>query len=103
MKKDVLLSLSSGRKVLQPVVCHRFPQMQAGAFALEDAVRAHRIGDLREYLAVADQLVHQHLAALVVYVVVASAMNQEQVSFQSGGVGDGGDRKSTRLNSSHLA
>ena len=60
------------------------------AFAFVDAVGTHGVGDLVEHLALLDKLVDQHLAILVVYVVVACAMNQEQIALQTVCPIDGG-------------
>ena len=63
--------------------------MKGCALTLVDAMRAHRVADLREHLSVLDQLIDQHLAVLIVYIVIACAMNQEQVAFQTFGIRDG--------------
>src|SRR5271157_3744107 len=63
--------------------------MPARAFALADAVRAVGIGHHREWLAQRDQTIDQHIAVLVVHVIVTRAVNQQKVAFQAAGMGDG--------------
>ena len=77
------------RKILQEIIRHGFPQVIRGTFPLVDGMRAHRIGQLIEHLAVFHQLVDQHLAILIMHVVIAGAVNEEQVSFQAFHIRDG--------------
>ena len=50
----------------------------------------HRVTDLRKHLSVLDQLVHQHLAILVMHVIISRTMNKQQITFQSLGIGNRG-------------
>ncbi len=51
--------------------------MEGGAGAFVDGVGAHRVAYLAEDFAVAHEFVDEHLAVLVVHVVVAGAVDEE--------------------------
>ncbi len=72
-----------------PVSEHILIEVVCGVLPLVDAVRAHGVGEHVEHLVLADELVDQHLAALVVDIVVSRAVNQQQVPFQPSGEIDG--------------
>ena len=74
---------------LQPEVLHRLPQMHGGAFPFVDAVRTHGVGHLIEHLVLFDESVDQHLAVLIVHVIVARTMNQKQIALQTFSITDG--------------
>lgn len=51
---EIRILSASCRKMLQEVIGHRFTQVHGGSLSLADAVRAHRVRDLRENLSVTD-------------------------------------------------
>ena len=57
--------------------------MQCSARSLVDAVAAHGIAYLAENLAVAYEFIDKQLAVLVVNIVVACAVYQQQIAFKS--------------------
>lgn len=74
--------------MLEPVFGHCHTQVQGSTRTFVNAVAAHRVADLAEHLAVFYQFVDQHFAVLVMHIVVACPVDQEQVPFQAGGVSD---------------
>ena len=63
--------------------------MISSILPLRDTMGTHRIGKLVEHLVLADELVDQHLAALVVDVVVTGAVDEQQVALETAGEVDG--------------
>ena len=76
------------RQVLLQEPGHELEQVAAGSFALADAVGAVGVGHHRERLAQRDQAIDQGLAVLEVDVVVAGAVDQQQVALQALGMSD---------------
>lgn len=70
------------RQVLQQVRRHQASQVASGVVAFFDRVCAVRISKHRELFVVLDQFVDQHLAGLVVAVVVTRAVDEQQVAFE---------------------
>lgn len=73
----------SGGKMVKPVFGHRLAQMQGGALTLIYAVAAVGITHETEQFAVAYEFVDQHLAVLIMNVVIAGAVYKEEVSFKA--------------------
>ena len=80
--------LGPGAKILLEIPRHELPQVQRRVVPLADRVRAVGIGHHRERLVVADQLVDQGLGPLVVAVVVARPVDDQQVPLELVGEGD---------------
>ena len=78
-----------GRQVLEQVVGHQVTQMARGVGAFANRMGAVGIGHHRERFVVPDQFVDQLLHGLIVAVVVARAVNQQQVALQLVGEIDG--------------
>ena len=76
-------------QMLLPELVHGLIQMVCGVVPLRYAVGTHGIGELVEHLVLPDQFIDQHLAALVVNVVVARAVDQQQVALESAREVDG--------------
>ena len=62
--------------------------MAAGIVTFADAVGAVGVGHHREYLVVFDQFVDKTLSSLVMDIVVARAVNEEQIALELVGVGN---------------
>ena len=57
-------------------------QVFSGAFALKDSVASIGVGHHLKLLVVFDEFVDQHFGIVVVYVVVTSAVDVQQVAFR---------------------
>ena len=82
------LSSAGGTKRAE-IIRKQVSQMLCGALAFTDAVRAVGIAHHLELLALFYQFVNQHFGSLVMHVVVAGAVNDQQVAAKVFGVGDG--------------
>lgn len=72
-------SLRAGRKMLGQVAREQVIQVHGGARAFKDAVSAIRIGHEVEGFPEFDELVHQQFRPLVVNIVVAGAVHDQQM------------------------
>jgi len=80
--------LRSRFEVFLEIASHGRAEVEASAIALGDAVRPVRVGHHVKLLALHDELVDQQLGTLVVDVVVASAVDEQEIALEAGGVGD---------------
>ena len=74
--------LRTGRQVLQQIASHQLSQMSCRVFSFLDRVRAVGVGHHAELFVVSDQFVDQHFGGLIMTVVVAGSVNQQQVAFE---------------------
>ena len=73
--------------------------MQGCALALRDGVGSIRIHHQVEWLAQLDQAIHQTLGSLVVYVIIAGSVDDQEVAFEAFGEIDRGTAQTGRCRS----
>ncbi len=76
-------------QIIFEVPRQHFPNVPRSIFPFVDAVRTVRIGHHGENLVVLDELVYQGFRVLVMYIIVARSVHQQQVAFQVFGKSDG--------------
>ena len=68
--------------MFQQEIGHQFPQVRRGVFIFVNAMGTIRVSEHLELLVAGNQFVDQQLHRLIVTVVVAGAMNHQQVALQ---------------------
>ena len=81
-EQSTLVLLRSRLKIVEEILRHHGPQMTRRVFPFANGMRPIRVSEHRKRLVVPNQFVNQQLGRLVVAVVIAGAVYEQQVSLQ---------------------